>query len=160
VLEPDERVSYGCRTCRDIGKVADGRTEKACPGCIGWDEDRRRMAFAADLARRGEKPSLRTADLSAAELAVVGEWRQLFPQASDLTLLLWIEGRRYRPAEDVEFLALVRKRIAQWQFYRDGSHDGIVPSRLRHALATGETKHLTDGERERLAVLREGEEAA
>ena len=160
MLEPDERMSYGCRTCRDVGRVAVGLAEKPCPDCSGWDEDRRGMALTVDLARRGEKPILRMGDLSAAELAVVGEWQELFPRASDLTLLLWIEGRRYRPSEDAEFLALVRRRLAKWQFHRDGAHEGVVPSRLRHALATGETKHLTDGERERLAVLREGKEAA
>ena len=160
MLEPDERTVYGCRTCRDFGKVAVGRTEKACPDCAGWNDERRELGRCSDLARRGEKPSLRMGDLTSAEAALVGEWREQFPHASDLTLLLWLEGRRYRPAEDVEFLALVRKRIAQWQFYRDGSHDGIVPSRLRHALATGETKHLTEGERERLAALRATEVTA
>lgn len=157
MLEPEERTPYGCRTCRDIGKVADGRAEKACPDCTGWGEDRREMSLKADLARMGERPSLRMDELTAEELETLREWREQFSRASDLTLLLWLEGRRYRPAEDPEFLAFVKRRLAKWAFVRDGGNEGIVPSRLRHALETGDTKHLTDGERERYVALR-GEE--
>lgn len=153
MLDPEERTAYGCRDCRDVGRVLNGHAEIDCPGCSAWDEERREQARAADLARRGEKPTLRESGLTAEEREVLAEWRLTFPRTSGLTLLLWIEGRRYDPAGDAEFLALAKRRLAKWRFLRAASNEGAIPSRLQHALSTGETAHLTEEEMDRLSVL-------
>lgn len=153
MLEPEERVAYGCRVCRDVGLVADGLSEEKCPACSAWDEERRDQAYSADLARRGEKPSLRESDLTREELEILAGWRVTFPRASGLTLLLWIEGRRYSPAADPEFLALVGRKLREWRFISAGSNEGAVPGRIAYALRTGETEHLTVAECDRWQKL-------
>lgn len=116
MLEPDERTIYACRTCRDCGRLMDGPKDIDCPDCSGWGSEQRLAALRAETARRGEKPTISRADLTDEEEEVYTDWRKYHPDVHPLTLLTWIEGRRYNPREDPEFLALCDRRIRKWRF--------------------------------------------
>lgn len=116
MLEPDERTIYACRTCRDHGKLMDGPKDINCPNCSAWGADQRLAVLRAEMAQRGEKPSIGVSDLTEDELDVYATLRRNHPDAHQLTVLVWIEGRRYNPREDAEFLALCDRRIRKWRF--------------------------------------------
>lgn len=47
-MAPDDRIPYGCRTCRDIGLLLDGQREVPCPCCKGWTRQVREDAKEED----------------------------------------------------------------------------------------------------------------
>lgn len=118
MLEPEERTIYACRTCRDHRLLMDGPKDVKCHDCAGWDEGTRLSHLRAETARRGEKPSITVNDLTDEEEEVYTMWRRNHPDAHQLTILTWIEGCRYNPREDVDFLALCDRRIKKWRFLR------------------------------------------
>ena len=160
MLEPLERNVFGCRECFDFGKVLDGKAERPCPRCGGWSAERRDEAIRQEMGQRATRPELEEKDLTPEELETVCAWKVDYPKAHPWTLLSWIEGRRYEPAKDAEFLALVKRRLGKWRFLAAGANEGCLPGRIRHALATGETDHLSDAERDRVESLRAGRRAA
>lgn len=155
MLEPADREVIACRTCRDHGWVAAGKKDIKCPECQSWDDEQREAIRRAATRDRAEKPAIGLADLTAEERALVAQWRIDHPRVHELTLLTWIEGRRYDPEKDPEFMAEARKRFKKWQFLRN-VHDGPEPSWARHALETGDTTDLSKTDREYVETLRRG----
>ena len=115
---PTREVVHACRTCNDFGWVTDGYKDEKCPECSVWNEDKRVEMLKQAIRRSAEKPSITTADLSDDERATLREWTLKHPEASELTMLTWIEGRRYDPARDQEFLVEARKAFKKWKFLR------------------------------------------
>ena len=148
MLDPEDRVIFGCRTCRDAGRVYIGPREGPCPECSSWPPEKREDMIRAATRAKAEKPSITTADLTDDERELLKEWTLCNPHTSQLTFLTWIEGRRYDPSKDEEFLKEARKKFKKWEFLRFSSTEGPLPARIRHALETGETKHLTSAEKE------------
>lgn len=120
MLEPDDRLVIACRTCRDFGMVYDGPGEKKCPECSGWSDEVRADLLKEATRRAAEKPSITMADLTDEEKALFAEWVVMHPRVHKLTLLTWIEGRRYDPSKDEEFLVEARKRFKKWKFLTFG----------------------------------------
>lgn len=153
MLEPSEREIYACRTCHDFKRVHAGNRDVECPECAGWDAEKRDHLLRQATKERAEKPSIRMADLSDDERALVAAWRLEHPNVHELTLLTWVEGRRYDPEKDPEFLAEARKRFKKWQFLRN-SNEGPVPDWAKTAISTGQTGHLSKSDREYVESLK------
>lgn len=158
MLTPLERTPFGCRACWDAGKVLDGSREIACPSCAGWSDEVRLANLRADTARRGPKPEIAEADLSDAEFAEMQRLISIHTDAHRLTVLAWIEGRRYSPAKDPEFMELCEKRLRKWRFLRLTS-EGALPGWAVAALA-GDDGDLSDVEREWVDGLRSSQRRA
>ena len=86
-----------CESCQDTRAAAarDG-SRVPCPVC-GTDEQRREL-----FRRRSNFPTLRLDDLDETEKGMVHEWR--LRGFHELDCLRWIEGKRYEPSKDPEFL--------------------------------------------------------
>lgn len=127
MLNPEERIPFACRSCWDHRVVWTGHREIPCPLCSTWDADRRREELRADTARRAVKPGIDQMDLTPEEFERYLALKRTRPDANNITVLAWVEGQRYRPEEDPEFLGLVERRLAKW---RDGREtEGPEPSR-------------------------------
>lgn len=118
MLEPEDREIYACRTCHDYRRVYVGPSETTCQECAGWPEEKRAEVLRNATRDRAEKPSITSADLTDEEKEIFSEWVIQHPHVHKLTLLTWIEGRRYDPAKDEEFLKEARKRFKKWKFLR------------------------------------------
>jgi len=153
----ERREIHACRTCYDYGRVAVGVSEHECPECSSWDADKRADMLKQAVRDQADKPSISPADLTDDEKELLKEWTLCHPHVSQMTLLTWIEGRRYDPSKDQEFLAEARKRYRKWEFLRFSNVEGGIPSRIKHALQTGEKSHLSKPELEYLQSLRGGE---
>lgn len=153
MLDPKDREVVSCKTCRDFGKVYDGKLTVDCPECSCWPPDKRAEMARYATKAIAEKPSITEADLSDSEKDLFAQWTLDFPHVHRLTLLTWIEGRRYDPLKDEEFLAEARKRYKKWLFYRH-SNEGCLPEWVRYALATGDTSSLTKVDRQYVEELK------
>jgi len=155
MLEQIGREIVACRKCSDYKRVYADRECVPCPDCAGWDVETR-LKILKDATRAGaEKPSIRMVDLSDEEKVLMAKWAVEHPNVHELTLLTWVEGRRYDPAKDPEFLTDARKAYRKWQFYRH-TNEGPLPDWAKNALATGQTGHLTKSEKEYVTSLKEG----
>lgn len=126
MLEPREREAYGCRTCWDARLVLRGQRETECPDCASWGPDQREQRLRADAARRLPKPEITERDLTPEEAALFREWSITHAEAHPLTILSWIEGRRYDPRQDPEFMRLCERRMAKRRFYREDQEREIA----------------------------------
>lgn len=105
-----------CLTCGDIETVTKRDTARpkdlsSCPFCGTPDKldalKRERRKLIEPL------PTLRVAELTEEEAAIFREWR--VSAHHELDCLRWIEGRRYDPENDPEFLNQSRKELAKWR---------------------------------------------
>lgn len=154
MLEPADRDIFACRVCHDFKRVYAGKKDVPCPECSSWNAEQRDAIRRSATRDRAEKPSIRMGDLTAEERAVVAQWRIDHPHAHELTLLTWIEGRRYDPEADPEFMIEARKRFKKWQFLRN-THDGPVSAWAQNALETGNTSGLSKTDKEYVESLKE-----
>jgi hypothetical protein len=152
--EPTSREIYACRTCHDFKRVYADRATVECPECKAWPQEKREDLLRNATRERAEKPSIRASDLTDEERAIVAQWRIDHPLVHELTLLTWIEGRRYDPEKDPEFLAEARKRFKKWQFLRN-SNEGPISGWAQHALLTGDVSGLSKTDREYVDSLKE-----
>lgn len=60
-------------------------------------------------------PAISQLDLTPEEFKTYEMMRLHHPKASKSTLLSWMEGQRYNPAEDVEFLEDARAKFKEWR---------------------------------------------
>lgn len=130
MLNTEERIPYACRACRDIRLVWSGHKEIPCPSCSGLCDEDREARIRAASAERLPKPGIVLLDLTPEEFETYRELLRANPSAHKLTVLSWVEGLRYHPAEDPEFLALVEERMAKWR-RRSMAWDGIEPEWVR-----------------------------
>lgn len=153
MLDPEERNIYACNTCHDFKRVYAGKKDVECPECSQWTDDQRATIRRSATRDRAEKPAIHAEDLTQEERDLVAQWRIDYPLVHELTLLTWIEGRRYDPAKDEEFLAIARKQFKKWQFLRH-SGEGPRPEWVRNALATGDLSGLCPADRRYIEELR------
>ena len=120
-----------CKTCRDFGKVYDGPKTVPCPECSVWPEGHRAEMLREATKREAEKPSITETDLSDDERALMAQWAVDHPHVHRLTLLTWIEGRRYL---GLEVLSRARLTLVSTSDQNDGPTDGEVSSSRNQAL--------------------------
>jgi hypothetical protein len=89
--------------CNQPGHVPANRDEKF--------DQLRRSAFVANNAY----PSITCDDLTEQERKVFDLWRVTHPMCANASLLSWIEGLRYRPNEDKDFLREVFGALGEWK---------------------------------------------
>jgi hypothetical protein len=103
-----------CETCNDFRRVECRHKVETCPACGHLVDD----AYA-DL-RRGRYrdthglPEITVADLSPTEWEEFTRLRTAYPDASKLTVLGWLEGRRYHPRDDPQFLEDAETELVAW----------------------------------------------
>lgn len=113
------------------------------------------------VAALAPKPGISEADLTDEEFRAFRELRLAHPQANRLTVLAWLEGRRYDPTKDPAAVRDVERRVASWRFKRcafEGPTPGWVESALRGEKVPGMNaceKEFVEGLRaERIAARR------
>lgn len=153
MLESSSREIFACNTCRDFKRVSNGHKDVPCHECNGWPQEKREELLRVATRDRAEKPTIRMADLTAEERDIVAGWRIAHPHVHELTLLTWIEGRRYDPEKDQEFLVEARKRFRKWQFLRH-SDEGRRPEWVENALRTGDLGGISTVDRQYIEGLR------
>lgn len=149
---------HACRTCGDFKKVYDGPRTIDCPECASWPDEKRRDLLRNATREHAEKPSINDSDLSDAEKDLIAEWTVAHPHVHRLTFLTWIEGRRYDPSKDPDFLAEARKRFKKWQFLRHG-YEGRRPEWVENAVRTGDVSGLSKADRQYIEDVRRNEGA-
>ena len=158
MLDPRDREIFACRTCRDFGFVYDGPTTVECPECSAWPPDKKHELLRAATRQTAEKPEISMADLTPDERALMAEWVVAHPHVHELTLLTWIEGRRYDPSKDPDFLSVARKKFKKWRFLRYASVEGPTPDWVKHCMKTGEVSHLPEHDRQYILELKASQE--
>lgn len=146
------QVPVACPMCSDTARVLVGPREIPCPRCAGWDQETREAAMRAAVARLAVKPGISEADLTAEEFKEFRRLRVEHPQANRLTVLAWIEGRRFNPASDPATVREVERMLAAWRFKRC-AFEGPLPAWAEAALR-GEDAPMNDAEREWIEGLR------
>lgn len=106
----------------------------------------------AAVARLAAKPAITEADLTAEEFAEFRRLRVEHPQANRLTVLAWLEGRRFDPASDTVTVREVERMLAAWRFKRC-AFEGPLPAWAEAALR-GEDAPMNPQEREWIEGLR------
>jgi hypothetical protein len=107
-------LRFICGTCRDLRVLAapEGTPGTVqCPAC-GTDEQRREL-----FIKNKTMPEICVSDLTPEEQDLFRGWR--IRGHHELDCLRWIEGRRYNPKEDAEFMADVKVRLDEWRRARD-----------------------------------------
>jgi hypothetical protein len=109
-----------CPRCHDVRKLT--RSLRAhdvdlvpCDRCglLNAEEYER---FRRDAWTRNQTPpSICEIDLSASEFVAFKRMRDERPDASKLTVLTWIEGQRYDPANDPAFLTECEAGLNEWR---------------------------------------------
>lgn len=113
-------MPYACEKCRDVRTMTRSVRAReadlvACDKC-GLLNDEEYERFRTDAwARQQEPPEICELDLTPEEFKTHAAFREQFPRVSKLTLLSWMEGQRYNPAEDVEFLEDARAKFKAWR---------------------------------------------
>jgi hypothetical protein len=95
-----------CFRCDDYRVVQVGHESAPCPAC-GTDEQRRAL-----FRERAVMPAISTDSLDETEKDLVREWRAR--GFHELDCLRWIEGRRYDPLKDAEWLKEARAHWKAW----------------------------------------------
>lgn len=118
-------IRFICGSCEDFRVIAappglkdsDEKPIRSvpCPYC-GTDEKRRDL-----FTKRALIPEIRVSDLTEEEQELFRDWR--IRGHHELDCLRWIEGRRYVPEKDPEFMADCNKRLAEWRQARDEQHE-------------------------------------
>lgn len=114
-------LPFACPTCNDTRTIT-RRIEAhrpndliPCPKC-GQMEDEEYDRFRKDAWLAAHpRPTITELDMSLDELAVMKRMRADYPKVSKLTVLSWMEGQRYQPAKDEEFLAEAREKFKEWR---------------------------------------------
>lgn len=113
---PRYTAKPACRWCRDFRAMLDNFGQViSCKECGSLDEG----GYAAYRKERHKalapRPEITQLDLDAEEFAEYNRLAKLHPGVSGLTVLSWMEGRRYKPSEDAEFMADVEQRMELWR---------------------------------------------
>ena len=110
-----------CNDTRQLTKHVSARQADVvpCDKCGAMDADEydrfRRDAWLASQ----KPPEISQLDLTDEERLVFQRMKQEHPTASPATRLSWIEGQRYDPAKDEEFLNQARDEFRKWRDARD-----------------------------------------
>lgn len=113
-------IPPACSACHDSRKQTRRLAARKddiipCPYC-GLLNDEEYGKFRKDAwAKHQSHPSICELDLTTEELVTFRAMRDSNPHASKTTVLTWIEGQRYDPSKDEEFLALARDKFKEWR---------------------------------------------
>lgn len=105
-------TSPACDVCKDHQVVTINRCQREtvpCPRCGFLNEKSYDEFRAAHMASVRAQPEVSQGNLSADEAAFYLE--QTRAGHNRLTVLSWIEGRRYDPSKDEDFVKLVKKTV-------------------------------------------------
>ena len=117
-----------CTHCNDLRIVSTTDTHRRssepekseltpCPYC-GDPVKREKLKFER-YKTINPPPEISEKDLTPEERELVKDWRNRGFHAADC--LRWIEGRRYEPSEDKEFLVQVERELGQWKRLSGGT---------------------------------------
>lgn len=109
-----------CSTCNDIRRITKRVAAREadvtpCPTCGNLNSDEYERFRRDAWARDSKPPEITLLDLTADELLTFRRWQAEHPSVSKMTLLSWIEGGRYDPSKDEEFLAEAREEFRKWR---------------------------------------------
>lgn len=108
-----------CLTCNDIRTVTT-RVEarkndlRKCPACGNFNDAEYERFRTAAWLKQHKAPEISELDLTEDELKVFKMMRHNNPQAPKTTVLMWMEGQRYDPSKDEEFLVVAREEFKKW----------------------------------------------
>lgn len=125
---------HACSFCSDTLRVLNGPREIPCPRCAGWSSEEREAQLRRAAVALAPRPGITEADLTDDEFRAFRELRLAHPKAHKLTVLAWLEGRRYDPSADPICVADTKRKLAAWRFTRlacEGPLPGWVESALR-----------------------------
>jgi hypothetical protein len=121
---PWAEIGLGCTRCHGLGRIAGGANaydSQPCPNCSSPTDS---YTIAAENRRR-TLPTLRLEDLTDEERSLMREWRAR--GYHELNGLRWIEGRRYDPSKDADFLKDVHKALLKAAFLHEQEEPSFKP---------------------------------
>lgn len=106
-------TSPACSVCSDLKVVLQKncRDTARCPRCGSFNEDSYRSFRAAHFEKVNSFPEITQSDLSADEATFYLD--QVRAGHNKITVLGWIEGRRYDPSRDDDFVELVNETVCR-----------------------------------------------
>jgi hypothetical protein len=109
-----------CPTCGDTRTVtsrveARENDRRKCPACGNYNDDEYERFRTTAWLRRHKPPEICELDLTMDELKIFKMMRENNPTASKTTVLMWMDGQRYDPSKDPEFLAIAREEFKTWR---------------------------------------------
>jgi len=105
-----------CPACLDMRRVTNhGWADIACPRCGAMEQDAYETFLANHVKRTARQPDITQLDLTEEEFALYTLWRKTFPHTHSKTLLSWLEGQRYVPEEDAEFMRDCNAALERWR---------------------------------------------
>jgi hypothetical protein len=116
-----------CNDFRFLTKRVEARQSDLvpCPVCgpEGDSEHRETQASKERYAHfretrwteRQTGPTISQMDLTPEEFKVYRKYQYEYPNVANRTILSWIEGQRYQPSKDEEFLKDARQKFKDWR---------------------------------------------
>ena len=110
---------FACSRCKDVRWVSNWASMRRgdlapCPDCGGKDEYDYRV-WKREQWLKANPTTLCEIDLSDAEFSVYKTIRGQHPELDKREILSYIEGQRYEPAKDEEFLKDARLKFKKWR---------------------------------------------
>jgi hypothetical protein len=111
---------YNCPRCKDFRLLSKSKRFRRddlvpCDVCGALNHDEYSDFVRRAWAKNNPPPQICELDLSDEELQIFKRWKVENPGTSKATLLAWIEGRRFDPSKDEEFLAEARIKFKEWK---------------------------------------------
>ena len=116
---PYARPPY-CSLCGDFRvRTRNARASKSdlvpCDRCGLLTEDEYQRFKRDAWIKNQTPPTICELDLTPEEFKVCETLKALNPHASKATVLSWMEGQRYDPSKDEEFLREARQKFKEWK---------------------------------------------
>ena len=129
-----------CADCNDIRRITKRVAAREadvipCPTCGNLNGDEYEKFRRDAWARDNKQPEIHLLDLTDDEMATFKRMQAENPNASKTTILSWIEGARYDPSKDEEFLKEAREGFRKWRDTRDKAD---AEYRGAHPYSTGD----------------------
>ena len=109
-----------CGICDDIRSVTSRVAAREaditpCPTCGNLNTDEYEKFRRDAWVRDNKAPEIHLLDLTDAEVVMFNRMRAENPNASKTTILSWVEGQRYDPSKNEEFLGKAREEFRKWR---------------------------------------------
>lgn len=125
-------MKAACEKCDDLRVVTKSVRAATtdlvrCGVCGNYNDDEYRRFRAAAWVKAQPPVGICEIDLTPDEFKVYQGLRERHPDTSKTTILMWVEGQRYDPAKDEEWLKTVaRPAFKEWMKGRPKTNEPVT----------------------------------